>query len=156
MSMSPIDPLIETWHTNERMNQLLLGAISSDALDVSPAPRARSVGAQFAHMHNVRLMWIEAGAPRLLETLSKLNASTPGTPESIGAALLASAEAIAELVRSTLDSGRTIPGFKAHPTAFVGYLIAHDAHHRGAILLALKLAGKRVDRAVSHALWEWA
>lgn len=37
----------------------------------------------------------------------------------------------------------------------VGYLVSHEAHHRGQVAVALKAAGKPVDRKVLYGMWEW-
>ena len=46
-------------------------------------------------------------------------------------------------------------GFKPHITAFLGYIIAHESHHRGQIALSLKQAGHALDRKVGYGIWEW-
>ena len=46
-------------------------------------------------------------------------------------------------------------GFKPHVTAFAGYLISHESHHRGQIVWTLKDAGHPVDQKTSFGLWEW-
>ena len=68
--------------------------------------------------------------------------------------LLQSGEAIAKLFEIGVSEGR-IKGFKPHPTAFLGYLIAHEAHHRGQIALTLKQSGHPLDKKISFGLWEW-
>jgi len=48
-----------------------------------------------------------------------------------------------------------VRGFKPHVTAFLGYLLAHDAHHRSQIILALKQSGHKIDQKVGYGIWEW-
>ena len=52
--------LIETWNINNRINIYLLNAINEEYLKDISASKGRTVGEQFAHMHNVRLMWFKA------------------------------------------------------------------------------------------------
>lgn len=40
-------------------------------------------------------------------------------------------------------------------SAFVGYLVSHESHHRGQIALALEQSGNPLDKKVSYGLWEW-
>ena len=41
------------------------------------------------------------------------------------------------------------------PVAFLGYALAHEGHHRGQILLHLKIAKLPLDRATGYSLWYW-
>ena len=59
--------LLETWQIHDRINLYILDAIDAQSLPSYSASKGRSVGEQFAHIHNVRLMWLKSAAPELLE-----------------------------------------------------------------------------------------
>lgn len=149
-----MNEMIETWAIQNRINLYLLDAIDPAALQLKGPTGGRTVGAQFAHLHNVRLMWLKSARPELLEGLTKLEGDAP-SKEELAAALTASGEAMAALLAEALQPGGKVKGFKPHPTAFLGYLIAHEAHHRGQIVLTLKALKLQVDKKVLFGIWEW-
>ena len=146
------EELLETWAIHDRINLYLLDAVPAEALGDLSASKGRTVGEQFAHVHNVRLMWLKSAAPELLEGVEKVEKERAADPALLRAALERSGTAIAELLRRS--DGR-IKGFKPHATAFLGYLISHESHHRGQIALTLKQAGHPLDRKVAYGIWEW-
>jgi uncharacterized damage-inducible protein DinB len=148
-----MDPIIETWQIHNRINLYLLEAVTEEALAAQSASKGRTVGQQFAHMHSVRLMWLKVAAPQLLEGLPKIE------KEDISKAVLSdglfqSANAVSQLFELSKDTGK-IKGFKPHAAAFLGYLISHESHHRGQIMLSLKQSGHMVDQKTQYGLWEW-
>ena len=147
-------PLLEAWAIHNRINIYLLGAIAETSLASVSASKGRTVGEQFAHIHNVRLMWLKAAAPTLLDGLNKLEQDALGKP-AIASALDASGAAIAELLRQAAANGDRVKGFKPTGTAFFAYLVSHESHHRGQIALTLKQAGVPLDKKTAYGLWEW-
>jgi uncharacterized damage-inducible protein DinB len=148
------EQLVQMWNIHDRINRYLLNAVPEEALGSSLAPKHRTVFQLFAHMHNVRLMWLKSAAPEMLEGLSKLEGDT-GEKAALEAALQASGSAIESLVRKSLASGGKVKGFKPHVVAFVGYLISHESHHRGQIGWTLKGTGHPLDQKTAYGLWEW-
>jgi uncharacterized damage-inducible protein DinB len=149
------EQLLESWAIHDRINHYLLAAIPANALDSVSASKGRTVAEQLAHIHNVRLMWLKAAAPELLEGLTKIEKEDAADPARLGDALRASAEAVAELLRRSFAAGGKVKGFKPHAAAFLAYLISHESHHRGQIALTLKQAGHPLDKKVAFGIWEW-
>jgi uncharacterized damage-inducible protein DinB len=147
--------LLETWNIHNRINLYLLEAISEDALSDVSASKGRSVAEQFAHLHNVRLMWLKSAAPELLETVTKIEKTQKIDKKLLVEALQGSGKAIEALLQHSIESGGKVKGFKPHVTAFLGYLISHESHHRGQIALTLKQAGHKLDQKIAYGIWEW-
>ncbi len=145
---------IESWEINNRINLYLLEAIDENKLTIISASKGRNVGEQFAHIHNVRLMWLQAANPDLLKGQTKIEKEKPITKRALAVELIKSGKAIASLLEAGFEMGK-IRGFKPHPAAFLGYLISHESHHRGQIILCLKLAGHPVSKKILFGVWEW-
>ena len=64
--------LIDTWHIHHRINEYLLSGIKDEHLADISLGKGRSVGHAFAHLHNVRLMWVQQAAPDLLAGINKI------------------------------------------------------------------------------------
>jgi uncharacterized damage-inducible protein DinB len=155
MSLDLANQIVDTWNINNRINLYLLESIPPDALNDISASKGRTVAQQLAHLHNVRLMWLKASAPELLEGLDKIEKETAVDKKLLARNLKASGQAMATLIENSLENGGRIKGFKPHVTAFLGYVVSHESHHRGQIALSLKQAGHPLDKKVGFGIWEW-
>ena len=149
------DPLLETWQIHNRIHLYLLDAIADEALAAALNPKSRSVWGLLAHVHNVRLMWLKSAAPDLMEGVAKLETKIAGSRAELRTALEASGRAVEELLRRGVVAGGKIKGFKPHATAFLGYLISHESHHRGQVGWTLKNTGHPLDQKTAYGIWEW-
>ncbi|MBS1514618.1 MAG: hypothetical protein JSS63_06280 [Bacteroidetes bacterium] len=150
------EQLIETLSINNRINLYLLSSLKDEFLKDTAGGKGRNVGEQFAHIHNVRLMWLKVSASDLLKGLNKIEKENPISVKLLEKELKASGAAIEKLIEQSCNNNNgRVKGFKPHCTAFIGYLISHDSHHRGQIMLALKQSGHPVDKKIQFGLWEW-
>jgi uncharacterized damage-inducible protein DinB len=149
-----MEQMIDTWNIHHRINIYLLDAIKEEYLADVSASKGRNVGEQFAHIHNVRLMWLKAAAAELLDGPNKIEKEKGITKKQLVTELNKSAVAIEQLLKKGFAEGK-IKNFKPHPSAFIGYLISHESHHRGQIMLSLKQAGHPVDKKIQFGIWEW-
>lgn len=144
---------IDTWEISNRINLYLIDAIPEEHFTDQSASKGRTVGEQLAHIHNVRLMWLQASMPELMSTVAKIEKDAI-TKKKLIEQFKKSAAAVSQLLEKGLATGK-IKGFKPHAQAFLGYLIAHEAHHRGQIVLSLKQNSHQLDKKILFGLWEW-
>ncbi|MCG2617052.1 DinB family protein [Terrimonas sp. NA20] len=144
---------VDTWQISNRINQYLINAIPEEHFADQAVSKGRTVGEQLAHIHNVRLMWLQASMPELMSTVTKIEKDAISKTQLVEQ-FDKSADAISKLLEKGLADGK-IKGFKPHAQAFLGYLIAHEAHHRGQIVLSLKQSGHHLDKKILFGLWEW-
>jgi len=147
-----MNPLAETFHINNNINLYLLDAIPEEQLKDISASKGRNVGEQFAHLHNVRLMWLQVADPELMKGLEKIEKEKGISKIQLSKSLQASGKGIETLLEKSTGK---IKGFKPHTSAFLGYMVAHEGHHRGQILLSLKQSGHMVDKKIQFGISEW-
>src|SRR5258705_6015602 len=102
--------LADTFLLNNRVNLQLLDQLSPEQLAWTANPRARTIADQFAHLHNVRVMWLEVSAPTAAKALPKLGKGATAK-EELRRSLEASVDAIAALIGEAERSGR-LKGYK--------------------------------------------
>ncbi|MGA3322849.1 MAG: DinB family protein [Terriglobia bacterium] len=145
--------LADTWHLNNRVNLRLLDALTNEQLAATILPRGKTVTSYFVHIHMARFYWLERRAGTLAKKIKKIPGGT--APRAVlRQALIDSGEAMGELFAEAERTGH-IKSTKLGPVAFLGYALAHEGHHRGQILLHLRIAKLPLDRATGYSLWYW-
>ena len=156
--------ILQTWRTADRVTAYLVEQLPADlwAAKVPGEPR-RSVRTIAAHLHNSRSRWIrtlgsEYGIlpPPLLD-LSRV------TRQQLLSALKRSGRGIESLLVLGLDAGGQVPPSKAYVWRnlpldvghVLAYFVAHEAHHRGQLIMLARQLGHRLPRETTGGLWQW-
>ena len=84
----------------------------------------------------------------------KIDKKKAKDPKALKVALEFSAEKML-LTLDTIFSTGTIKGFKPHPAAFLGQMVAHEAHHRGQIMMTITRNKLPISKSVNFGLWGW-
>ena len=151
-----MEDLLEAWRTNNRINLYLFDHISDEGMRCTLSTRGgRDVARQFAHMHDVRLYHLEKRAPDLAEGLTAFRSKEHPDRDAVRAALVASGEAVGAFLGGVAVGEKKRKGFRKGIATTLAYFVSHESHHRGSILLTLKLSGHKVDQDTAHALWDW-
>jgi uncharacterized damage-inducible protein DinB len=148
-----LEQLVEAWGVNHRVTMRLLGELGDDALRATLSTRGgRDVARQLAHVHDVRMSRVTKADEPTPITFAK-GESPP--KEALVAALEQSARAVEAVIRRGWANGGQVGGFKRGVIPFVAYLVAHESHHRGNVLLTLKQTGHKLGDELRWGIWEW-
>jgi uncharacterized damage-inducible protein DinB len=154
--------LLEIWAANDRMNQLILEHLDPRAWRAKPPSRnGRTIAAIFTHVQNIRRKWLRLSAPHL--KLPPEAASARSTQQQMRAAFAHSAQRCSEMLVGALATAtgcaKTFrrdgwaPSWPAGPT-MVAYMFAHEAHHRGQVLMLAHQLGFPLPED-SYGIWNW-
>lgn len=145
--------LLNALDTNNRISLYLIENLPSAAWKAKlPDGKGRTIAAMVAHMHNVRVMWLKAAKA---EEVPEQQDRATVTPAQATRALESSRAALHKLCRQALETDGRIKGFRPDVAGFVGYLIAHDAHHRGQIAMLARQLGHPLPQKAVFGMWEW-
>jgi len=153
--------LIAAWHTSHRVTVFLIENLPPELWSRSlPGSPRRTVRTVAAHIHNVRCMWIKMlGARPRIPAPRTLDGRLVRPPQLLRG-LSRSSEGITRLIRLGVARGGVVPraAWQSFPTDlphFLSYFVAHEAHHRGQLVMLARHLGHRLPSGVTMGLWQW-
>lgn len=155
------DWILATWRTNARVTAFLIEQLPRELwpMKVPGAPR-RTIRMIAGHLHNNRCMWVRmVGEKEGVPTPETVNRHRVDRDQLL-AALEQSSTAMAALLQLGIDRGGRLPkptwsNLPLDVVHFMAYHVAHEAHHRGQIVMLARELGHRLPESVTTGLWQW-
>ena len=158
------DTIFGAWRTNNRLTVFLVEHLSPElwVAAVPGAPR-RTIRMIAGHVHNARCRWVKSlGQEFGIPVPRGVDRRRVGR-QALVQALHRSSRGILHLLALGCEQGGTIPAASTYIWRnlpldvghVLGYFVAHEAHHRGQIVLAARVLGNRLPPPVTDGLWQW-
>lgn len=144
--------LLDSWHRSNAILVNMLGALDDEDMALRAHDDSPTVGALFAHMHYVRLVFVSEDVPEVAVPVPADEWTAGLARPELADRLRASARVVADAVASRLQSGRAMDRHYDHPLLLIQHMIWHEGNHLGQIKLALKRAGRPMPDSVAGPL----
>ena len=144
---SLLEALLDSWDRNNTILTNLVRIIPEGGLDARAVEGSPTVGEMLAHIHYVRLVFVEEDAPEFARTPVEHNREwvTERDPDRMTQMLNQSAKVVREAVKSRVQAEQEMEQHYDHPILLLQHMIWHEGYHHGQIKLALKGAGIPFD-----------
>ena len=153
--------LIAAWRTNNRVTVYLIEHLPAELWSMSvPGSPRRTIRMLAAHIHNARCSWIKMIGERHGVAVPQSVDGRVVRPAQLTRALERSSRGMIELIRLGLSRDGVIPSaawqnFPTDLVHFLSYFVAHEAHHRGQLVMLARQLGRRLPVEVTAGLWQW-
>ncbi len=158
------DLILPAWRTNARVTADLVRALPIQVYRAAvPGMPRRTVRMLAVHLHNSRCGWLRTlGQPHGIRVPRLADPRHEGRPALLRA-LGESGRGMESLFRLACDRGGQLPATARYVWRnlaldaghLLTYFVAHEAHHRGQLLLIARQLGTPVPQPAAGAVWWW-
>ena len=155
------DQIIAAWRTNNAATVFLVrnlpAAIWTE--NIPGIPR-KTIGMIAAHLHNSRCMWIKSiGGAHGVSVPKRVDLRRAPQREVVQG-LGRSSNGMIDLIDLAIANRDVVPAafwqnFPTDLAHFLSYFAAHEGHHRGQLIMAVRQLGHRLPAAVVDGVWQW-
>lgn len=153
--------ILNAWKTTNRTTIFLVEHIPKDIWDIKIPGLKRTVGMIAVHIHNSRCMWIKnITKGQIIEVPARVD-PYHSNRKLVAMALNRSSRTMLKLLQSCIDNGGKFPSrpiwlnYPDDVIHFLTYFVAHEAHHRGQIIMLARQLNHRLPADVTDGVWQW-
>jgi uncharacterized damage-inducible protein DinB len=152
-----IRQILAAWQRHNQILLYLLDQVPEAGLHAPPSRSpGRTIAGQFTHLDQVRVGWLQyhrtgkrARPPGLTDE--------PPSRAQLRKALKQSGGLVEEFLKQHVRGEAKPRLFGGQAVRWMAYLISHESHHQGQIVLALRQGGMKLPAKVTNGLWgRWA
>ena len=150
-----MDQILATWKRHNEILLYLLSEIPTEGLTAKPhGSKGRDVARQFTHMSRNRRGWLHFHKTGERPKLERFHEGLPPKKSFLKAEIGKTGREVEEYIKSAIKGNAKPRMFGKNIVRWMGYLISHESHHRGQIMLALKQSGfKLTEQVAIQGLW---
>jgi len=156
--------VIDSWRTNSRVTSYLFENLPDPLWDIAiPGAPRRTIRMIAGHLHNARCSWVKTlGSEHGIAVPVSVDRRNV-TRRQLLAALKRSSKGVEALLELGVAHGGRVPPSKRYVWRnlpfdvphILTYLISHEAHHRGQIVMLARELDHRLPHDVSDGLWHF-
>jgi uncharacterized damage-inducible protein DinB len=153
--------ILDAWKTTNRTTTFLIENIPDDLWNEKAVGLNRTVGMIAAHINNSRCMWIKnitrGETFKIPANVDPFRAKR----KEVVIALNRSSHTMLKLLQACIDNRGRLPSrpiwlnFPNDVIHFLSYFVAHEAHHRGQIIILARNLNHRLPAEVTDGVWQW-
>jgi uncharacterized damage-inducible protein DinB len=156
-----VGSLIAAWRTNNSVTVYLIENLPAELWpEKVPGSPRRTVHQLAVQIHNSRCMWIKMiGGKHGVKVPTAVDVRKV-TPAQLKKALDRSSRGMIDLIKLGAARGGAIPpspwqNFPTDLVHFLTYFVAHEAHHRGQLVMLARELRHHLPKEVTSGLWQW-
>ena len=146
-----VEELNDAWRVNNAVNLELLDMCADEHFDLKPG-KGKTTRSNWTHIIYVRGRWLQERMRKESAGLKKLDWKTATRKQVLAG--LNKTDVLMQKLFTKMEESDSAGRFDT-TVKFFAYAVAHEAHHRSQIEIALRINGHEPDDILLYGLWDW-